>query len=371
MTMTDPAPSFDPDRKNPNTTIDLSDSEIQTILGQLRRKEGNWIQWGKLCRQLHLAHYDPKDIFEETGIEASVQNYTIVAAQVYDSAIAVGISDRARAYCEGPHSDVLYELRVLNQTERAAAAEFAAEKNLDVDGGHLLARAMKTVAYSSTMPAEFTKHPGDAIAYQCWQQARRKKDLQDRSKAIGQGFKYVHSDSARKALEELLTDFSVVATRKAPLLPFYRVDQEDEMPRLIPFAGDNPLSADQINSVIKLESIEPFRIVEFPAGMRGVPIPGWASIIGAIDPVAYSETTDQLPNTVDMKRETVLVVIDRADRDWTVTNYFAIEREGRLVVQWFESQPQDWQTVGKVVLILRPKHILDESNLTQPWQMDD
>jgi hypothetical protein len=41
------------------------------------------------------------------------------------------------------------------------------------------------------------------------------------------------------------------------------------------------------------------------------------------------------------------------------------------VVQWFESQPQDWQTVGKVVLILRPKHILDESNLTQPWQMDD
>jgi hypothetical protein len=72
-----------------------------------------------------------------------------------------------------------------------------------------------------------------------------------------------------------------------------------------------------------------------------------------------------------MKRETVLVVIDRADRDWTVTNYFAIEREGRLVVQWFESQPQDWQTVGKVVLILRPKHILDESNLTQPWQMDD
>jgi hypothetical protein len=87
--------------------------------------------------------------------------------------------------------------------------------------------------------------------------------------------------------------------------------------------------------------------------------------------VAYSETTDQLPNTIDMKRETVLVVIDRADREWTVTSYLAIERDGQLSVQWFDTEPDDVEIVGKVILILRPKHIFDESNITEPWQMDD
>ncbi|MGD1904349.1 MAG: RuBisCO accumulation factor 1 [Geitlerinemataceae cyanobacterium] len=368
--MTDSAPRFDPSRKNPNTVLELSEAEIETILGQLRRKEGNWINWGQLCRQLHRAQCDPREIFEETGIEASVQNQTSVAAQVYESAIAEDISDRAKAYCEGPHSDVLYELRVLNQIDRARAAEYAAEKNLDVDGGHLLARAMKATARTTTMPAEFTDRPGDAIAYQCWQQARRKKDLQDRSKAIAQGFKYVESDTARKALEELLTDFSVVPTAKAPLLPFYRVDVEEEMPRLIPFAGESPLSVAELAAAPALPAIEPFQVVEFPAGGRGVPVPGWASVIGAIDPVSYTDSTDSLPNTVDMKTETVLVVVDRAVRDWSLSHYFAIEREGRVEVQWFDRDP-GLEPLGKVILILRPKRILDEGNITEPWQMDD
>jgi hypothetical protein len=27
--------------------------------------------------------------------------------------------------------------------------------------------------------------------------------------------------------------------------------------------------------------------------------------------------------------------------------------------------------LGQVILVLRPKSIFDENNLTQPWQMDD
>jgi len=375
--MTDAVPpTYDANRQNPNQELNLSEAEILEILGKLRRKEGNWIAWGKLCHQLHRAQLDPKDIFDETGFEAIIQNQTIVAAQVFDSAQQVGISPQAEAYCNGPRSDVLYELRVLKQQERAQAVEFAAMKNLDIDGAHLLARAMKEVAWISTLPPGFTRHPGDAVAYQCWKQARQKKDLQERSRLIAQGFKFVHTDAARQQLEALLSDFSVVAMRKAPMLPFFRVDQEEELPRIIPFMGDAPLSVTTFAQTPSFAAIEPFRIVNFAqAGVAGVPIPGWASIVGAKDPVCFLEAIENLPNTIDMQPERVLVVIDRANREWAVNSYFAIqgaEVDGvpTIELRWFEAAPEV-EILGKLILLLRPKWILDESNITEPWQMDD
>jgi hypothetical protein len=39
-------------------------------------------------------------------------------------------------------------------------------------------------------------------------------------------------------------------------------------------------------------------------------------------------------------------------------------------IQWFEASPSV-ELLGQVILILRPKRILDENNLLEPWQMDD
>ena len=77
-----------------------------------------------------------------------------------------------------------------------------------------------------------------------------------------------------------------------------------------------------------------------------------------------------MPKSLSGKIEEVLIMLDRANTTWDVNSYFVIETEGKLEIRWFETKPTE-KIVGQLVLILRPKKILDEGNLNQPWQMDD
>ncbi|MCW6037928.1 hypothetical protein K4A83_16840 [Spirulina subsalsa FACHB-351] len=348
----------------------LSEEEAQDLLLKLRRREGSWVDWGQRCYVLQQAGYTPEQIFEETGIEASYQNLMKVAGQVYESLVKEQASEALLSYCQGPRSDVLYEFRVLTQPQRLKAAELAMEKGLDVDEAHIVARAIQDFARYSSPPDGFSPNPGDAVAYQCWKRARAKKDLQERSRLIAQGLKFAQSLGARQQIEKLLSDFTVVPMQRAPLLPVYRLEAEDELPRIIPVAGTFPLSPDAIATVPALEAIEPFRVVQLPQPMSVVPIPGWQVILKALDPVAILWPSDRLPNLTLEKVEPVVVVIDRQQQTWEANNYWLVEQDNTLQVQWF-SEPPTYKILGQVLLILRPKNILDEGNLLEPWQMDD
>ncbi|MFM7787688.1 MAG: hypothetical protein EHM73_07175, partial [Chroococcales cyanobacterium metabat2.561] len=70
------------------------------------------------------------------------------------------------------------------------------------------------------------------------------------------------------------------------------------------------------------------------------------------------------------RSEEVLLVIDRVFAEWDVNNYYLVERDNSVFLQWFDSSP-DVTILGELVLILRAKNILDEKNITEPWQMDD
>jgi hypothetical protein len=347
-----------------------SDDEVKALLQQLRRKEGSWVDWGKGCQQLQKAGYSAQSIFSETGIEAAYQNLTIVAAQVFDSLVQQEAAADLLTYCQGPRSDVLYELRVLNQSQRLAAAALAMEKRLDVDEARQLAQAMKAFGKSGTIPTGFTTHPGDAVAYQAWRLARAKKDLQERSRLIAQGLKFAHSDSARRQIEALLSDFTVTPMQRAPLLPLFRLEQEDELPRLIPVAGQMPLTAAQVQGVAAIEEIEPFRIATITTPTQCVPIPGWQAVLKAQDAIAILCRSDELPNAPDGPTEEVVVIVDRAVQDWQSNAYWLTDQGDRAELHWFSEAPTV-PILGQIVLILRPKRILDEGNLTQPWQMDD
>ena len=172
---------------------------------------------------MQKAGYNPQTIFERTGFQGSQQNLIIVAAQVYDSIAKAGASPELLSYCQGPVSDVLYEFRILNEEKRAAAAELAKEKRLEVDDAKDLARAIQDFSRLSQLPAGFVNNPGDAMAYQCWRRARQKKDLQHRSRLIARGLKFAHSVTAREQIEKLLSDFTVVSARTAPLIAFVSI----------------------------------------------------------------------------------------------------------------------------------------------------
>jgi hypothetical protein len=350
--------------------LKLSDDEVREILRSLRHKEGNWIDWGKRCKQLQDAGYAAEDIFEETGIEALVQNQVIVAAQVYDSIVEGQPPGEVLAYCEGPRSDVLYELRILNQRQRLEAAMLAAEKRLDVDGAHRLSHDVKALACLAQIPEGFSRHPGDAVAYQCWRQAKRQRDLSQRARLIAEGLRFVESDTARQQLEALLQNLAARPPRQAPLLPLYRPETSEELPRLLPLAGEMPLTAAEIEAVAAIAPEEPFQITRLPAGSACVPVPGWQVVLKAQDPVAFLAPSGRLPNSPGGDRETVIVAIDRAQRDWDENSYFLVEEEQQVRLAWF-AEPPTLTILGRLLLVLRPKRILDEGNITEPWQMDD
>jgi hypothetical protein len=348
----------------------LSDEEAQQIMRSLLHKEGTWIDWGKASQRLQKGGYSPQKIFEETGFQGSQQNLIIVAAQVYDSLVQGNISQEILTYFQGPKSDVLYELRILNQEQRVAAAQLAYDKKLDVDGAHEIAKSVKEVAHLAQLPEGFTRHPGDAIAYLCWKRARQKKDLQERSRLIAQGLKFAHSQGAREAIEKLLSDFTVVPSSTAPLLPVYRLESEAELPRIIPVVIGDPLSRQVIESIPSLTAEEPFRLFKFSGNGAFVPVPGWQVLLKAEDPVGFFLKSDRLPKPLSGKVEELLVIIERANQTWDANSYFLVEVGGNLQLQWFESDP-NLPILGQLILLVRPKKILDENNIIEPWQMDD
>ncbi len=357
-----------PNPQNPDNPI--NDDIAQDLLRKLRQKQGNWVEWGVAITQLQKANYNPQTIFEATGFEPIQQNQVIVGSQVYNSLENAGASEAVRSYYATRGSDVLYELRLLTQEERAATAELIFDHKLGVEESREVAKAVKDLSRLRILPEGFESHPGDAMAYQCLKLARQNTDLQERSRLIGKGLKFAHTPTARNQIERLLTDFTIVPKRPAPTLPFYRLESEDELPRLVPVVGELPLTSQDLQDVPVVQEIEPFRMVKFGGEQAWVPLPGWQVVLSAEEPVVILCNSHNLPNQTQTTPGVVLVVLDRAQRQWDANSYFVVENSGQLDFQWFESVPEI-PLLGRIIVILRPKKILDEELTKDSWQIDE
>lgn len=364
--MTETSPG-NPDHPSQPESISIN---TQELLQLLRRKERNWVEWGKTCQQLQKAGYTPNQIFEETGFEPIQQNQVIVASQVYDTLLKVGISEKVRSRFERTGSDTLYELRILTQAERATTAEFIVARNLDSEAAREVAKAVKDFSRRRTPPEGFTDHPGDAVAYEYWKLARQQNNLQERSRLIARGLMYADSQEARQQIEKLLTEFTSGPSRKAPRLPLYRLEIEEALPRLLPVAGTLPLTIATFNDVATAEASGAFQLVEVSGKQTLMAIPGWQVVSNAQDPVAILCNTTQLPTQLSDKPEDVLLVVDRAEQKWDADSYFVVDNSGQIELKWFPDAP-NVPLLGRLFLVLRPKKILDESASHDVWQIDE
>ena len=359
--------NISPNPQNPNN---LTEEESQQLLRKLRQKQGNWVEWGEEIAKLQKSGYSPQAIFEATGFEAIQQNQVIVGTQVYHSIVKGNVSEAVRSHYAQKGSDILYELRILAQEERVTAAEFTHHHQLDLDAVREVVRAIQNFSRLPKLPAGFSKHPGDAVAYQCWKLARQKSDLQERSLLIGKGLKFADSDTARKQIEQLLTDFTVVPKKPVPRLPLYRPESEAELPRVVPVVGELPLSPSDFQAVPSFAEEGPFGIVRSTGEHTWVGLPGWQVILNAQDPVVIICNSEQLPTETESRPESVLVVIDRAETEWDANSYFAVESSEQIDFQWFENQPEV-PILGRLIVIVRPKKIVDEELTKDSWQIDE
>jgi hypothetical protein len=360
-------PPGTPDR---NSQPDAANENVEDLILLLRRKQRNWVEWGKACQQLQKAGYSSQRIFEETGFEPIQQNQVIVASQVYATLIAAGVSEAVRSRFERTGSDSLYELRILTQSERAAAAEFIVARNLDSEGAREVAKAVKEFSRRSTAPEGFSNHPGDVVAYGYWKVARQHNDLQERSRLIARGLMFAHTQEARQQIEKLLTEFAGGTGRSAPRLPFYRIEANEDLPRLLPIVGQLPLKSDDLKNAPSLQITGSFQMTQVSEQQRLVAIPGWQVIRKAQDPVGILCNTSQLTNQRNEKAEEVLAIVDRKDTQWDSESYFAVDRSGQLEIEWFSDTPAI-ALLGRVILVLRPKRFLDEALSQDVWQIDE
>ncbi|PZO41837.1 MAG: hypothetical protein DCF21_06525 [Leptolyngbya sp.] len=348
---------------------------VQGIVLKLRRKQGTWVDWAQGCQALQKAGLNPQEIFEETGFEPIQQNQIVVAEQVYQSLINVGVAAATKVHFTQQGSDSLYELRILSQADRARTADFALQHGLDSAAVRDLVKPIKEYAYRKEKPAGFGAGPGDAIAFHFWNLARQKDDLQDRSRLIAQGLRFAEGAEARQHIEKLLTDFTVVKDRPAPRLPLYRLENESELPRMIPVVGQMPLALDDLKAVPVVVAEEPFSMVSATGASAWIAVPGWQVIFRAEDPVGILTQARQLPNyPADAADEVVLAVVDRGDRIWSDDGYF-LTAEGtaegdQLAIAWSPS-PLASPILGQVILILRPRRVLDEDYNRELWQLDE
>jgi len=349
---------------------ELSDEESETLIRNLRQKQGTWVEWGISCARLQKSGLSPQTIFEATGFEPIQQNQIIVGSQVYASIEKSGASEDVRSHFTGRGSDILYEFRLLTHSDRAAAADLVVTHQLNIDDAREVARAIKDYSRLSSLPSGFTHHRGDATAYHYWRLIRQKNDMQERSRLIAKGLKFAHSPSARQQIENLLMDFSVVQTRSAPKLPFYRLQTDEELSRIVPVAGEMPLSTADVKAVPMVEEIRPFGMVKFAGEQAWVTLPGWQVVLKAEDPIVILSSGEFLPDAPNSSTEPVLVVIDRSEREWDANSYFIADESGQIKVQWFETEP-DLQLLGKVIVLIRPKKIFDEEITKDVWQIDE
>ncbi|MEM6444956.1 MAG: RuBisCO accumulation factor 1 [Cyanobacteria bacterium P01_D01_bin.123] len=363
--------------QQPFSDADEQEQDIDTdaLIRQLRRKEGTWIEWGVACQALRKAGMSQLAIFEATGFEATHQNQVVVGAQVF-AALTGGASPSAISHFQRKGSDILYECRVLDRDGRLKAAELVVDRQLDFDDAREVIKALQDYARFGQESHEFEDTGGDAVAYYYWRLARQSSDLQSRSRLIANGLKFATSDRARSAIEKLLIDFTVPQSRPAPRLPLYRLESESELPRVVPVVGQLPLTKADLQAIPVIDEATAFRIVKFQGGAGAwVALPGWQVVLGASDPIAVLATGADLPAPGGQSpsvpvTETVLVVVDRDRREWADDSYFIVEADGHLAIQWFDTEP-DCPLLGRVVLILRPKKILDENYISDPWQTDE
>ena len=165
-------------------------------------------------------------------------------------------------------------------------------------------------------------------------------------------------------------DFSVIKAKKAPRLPLYRLEQNDELPRVIPVLGQWPLNVTDFSTVPFLSEEGEFRVVCHEGTSAWFALPGWQVVSNAEDPVAFLVKSDEFCLNIPDPVETLMVVIDRAQRQWNSDEYFVVAVESQLSVQWFDEEPTQ-KLLGQVILIMRPPKVNEELESQDLWHLDE
>lgn len=109
----------------------------------LANRLGLWFEYAPLIPTLIQEGFTPPTIEELTGISGVEQNRLVVAAQVRESLVESQTDPDIVSFFETSGAELLYEIRLLSYSQRAAAVRYVVENNFDAKKTQDLARSMK------------------------------------------------------------------------------------------------------------------------------------------------------------------------------------------------------------------------------------
>ncbi|KAJ0079736.1 hypothetical protein Patl1_23192 [Pistacia atlantica] len=346
-----PASPLPPQFRNLDTA-----SRLEVLANRL----GLWFEYAPLIPTLYQEGFTPPSVEESTGISGVEQNRLVVAAQVRDSLVESNTDPEVLAFFDTGGAELLYEIRLLSASQRAAAARFLVENNCDAKGAQDLARAMKDFPRRRGEIAREKFNyvlPGDCLSFMYYRQSKEHKHpSEERTSALELALQVAESDEAKKLIErELQGD----------------IEEKDDKER----GGEGKGISE---APFECRSEGEFGVVAAEKGWnRWVVLPGWVPVVGLGNGGVVVSFSDArvLPWRVNRwyKEEAILVVADRSRKTVEVDEGFYLVQleDGELKVERGLALKERGveESLGTVVLVVRPpKEEIDDQLSDDDWE---
>ncbi|KAF5771000.1 putative rubisco accumulation factor 1 [Helianthus annuus] len=381
------------------------DLDTTARLDVLTNRLGMWYEYAPLIPPLFQEGFDPSTLEEITGIAGAEQNRLVVGAQVRESLVQSGLDAETLHYYENDGAGLLYEIRLLTVSQRAATARYMAENKFDVGDANELARAIKDFprrrgdrgwdSFDYTLPA-------DCLAFMYYRQALENRDAEMKTSALEKALSVAVSEPAKtwitKELEGNDVDAeggngSVVDGVKVPVVRLNLGEiAEATVVAVLPVCGAGDRGKEVEEAPWEYGSKGDFGIVEGDKDWkRWVVLPAWEPVVkvkkgGVV--VAFSDAR-ALPWRVNRwyKEEPILVVVDRRQQEVVSDDGFylvlsedelKVERGSALkekalkeslesVSQWKDKGRKE--SLGSVVIVVRPpKEDTENEFAEEDWE---
>ncbi|KAK1584597.1 hypothetical protein Q3G72_034319 [Acer saccharum] len=360
-------------------------------LDVLANRLGLWFEYAPLITALYQEGFLAPSIEESTGISGVEQSRLVVAAQVRDSLVQSNTDPQVLAFFDTSGFELLYEIRLLSTTQRAAAARFVVENKLDAKGAQDLARAIKDFPRRrGDIAWEKFQYvlPGDCLSFMYYRQSREHANpSEERISALKLALDVAESEDAKNVITKELegesggeeTNDGVVDGVRVPVvrLKFGEVSEASNVV-VLPVCRAEEKEREVLEAPWECKSQGEFGVVVADKGWKSwVVLPGWELIYGLSNGGVVVSFSDArvLPWKVNRwyEEEAILVVADRGRKEVAADDGFylvAVDGEGLKVERGSALKESGVEeSLGTVVVVVRPpREVVDDQLNDEDWE---
>lgn len=359
----------------------------------LANRLGVWHEYAPLISSLIREGFTPPTIEELTGITGVEQNRFIVAAQVRDSLLQSNTDPDLVSFFDNGGAELLYQIRLLSASQRAAAARFIVENKSDGKGANELARSMKDFPSRRGEKGweSFDYNlPGDCLSFMYYRLSREyNRNPEQRDSVLEQALRVAESEKARDAIqkelkgEDVAEEGEVDAAEVAALVPVVRLKIGEVAAAssvvVLPVCNADEGGDAILEAPSECRTVGEFGVVVAEKGWeKWVVLPGWEPLVELGKGCVVVSFVDArvLPWKANRwyKEEPILVVADRSKREVGADDGFYLVKVeddgvGLKVERGLGLKERGVsESLGSVILVVRPPREEDDGQLSdEDW----